>query len=201
MKAIKHSLLILAFLFTVASLSAQQSDCMAIDMPKEDVSQAEKESLLHMFEEEKLAGDVYKTLNEKWNLRIFSNISRAEDHHQATVASLLDKYEIEYSQNLELGLFQNEKLQTLYDALIAKGNVSLQEALMVGATIEDLDIFDLEEAIEKDVDSKDIAYVYASLIRGSENHMRAFTRWLKRYDISYQTQYITKERLENIISQ
>lgn len=197
----KSRLLILALLLGFISLSAQQSDCMAIDMPKEDVSQAEKESLLHMYEEEKLAGDVYKSLNEKWNLRIFSNISRAEDHHQNTVAALLDKYEIEYPKNLEMGQFQNEKLQKLYDALIAQGNESLQQALVVGATIEDVDIFDLEEALEKDVDSKDIAYVYDNLIRGSENHMRAFTRWLKRYDISYQTQYITKERFENIVSQ
>ena len=200
MKTLKQNVFILAFLLSIANLSAQQNDCMAIDMPKEDVSQAEKESLLHMYEEEKLAGDVYKTLNQKWNLRVFSNISRAEDHHQSTVAALLDKYEIEYPKNLEIGQFRNEKLQKLYDALIAKGNESLQQALVVGATIEDVDIFDLEEALEKDIDSKDIAYVYDNLIRGSENHMRAFTRWLKRYDYSYQSQYITKERLEKIIS-
>ena len=197
----KSQIFILALLLGFINLSAQQSDCMAIDMPKEEVSKAEKKSLLHMYEEEKLAGDVYKTLNAKWDLRIFSNISRAEDHHQSTLAALLDKYEIEYPENLEIGQFKNEKLQTLYDALIAKGKVSLQEALVVGATIEDLDIFDLEEALEKDVDSEDIAYVYANLIRGSENHMRAFTRWLKRYDFSYQSQYITKERFEKIVTQ
>lgn len=200
MKNKKTAFVILALFLGFGTLSAQQSGCLAIDMPKEDLSKTEKKSLLYMYEEEKLAGDVYKTLNQKWNLRIFTNISRAEDHHKSMVAALLDKYEIEYVKDLEMGQFSNEKLQELYDALIEKGNKSIEQALTVGATIEDLDIYDLEETLEKDNDNKDIAFVYDNLIRGSKNHMRAFTRWLTSYDINYKAQYITQEKLELIIS-
>jgi len=200
MKNLKHLILIAVLLLSSTIGFAQQSDCIAVDMPKEDVNQAEKESLLHMYEEEKLAGDVYKTLYSKWDLRIFSNISKAEDHHQSNVASLLDKYEIAYEKNLEIGSFHSSELQKLYDALIAQGNESLQQALVVGATVEDVDIFDLEKYLKEDVDSKDISLVYSNLLRGSENHMRAFTRWLNRYDINYQAQYISQEKLEKIIS-
>jgi hypothetical protein len=35
-------------------------------LPSGDLRAAEKEGLLFMFEEEKLAGDVYQALNEKW---------------------------------------------------------------------------------------------------------------------------------------
>ena len=42
-----------------------------------------------MAEEEKLAGDVYSALNEVWNLRVFDNIGRAEQTHQAAVEMLL----------------------------------------------------------------------------------------------------------------
>ena len=40
-------------------------------------------------EEEKLARDVYLTLDAQWNMRIFQNISRAEQQHLGAVASLL----------------------------------------------------------------------------------------------------------------
>ena len=50
----------------------------------------EEEGLLFMAEEEKLAGDVYSALNEVWNLRVFDNIGRAEQTHQAAVEMLLE---------------------------------------------------------------------------------------------------------------
>lgn len=46
---------------------------------------------------------------------------------------------------------------------------------MVGATIEDLDIKDLQEAAAQ-TDKQDIIAVYANLERGSRNHMRSFTK-------------------------
>jgi len=82
-----------------------------------------------MYEEEKLAGDVYEALNNKWNLRIFANILNAEDRHQGMVAALMDKYEIEYTANNETGKFENEELQKLYNQLVAQGEKSIEEAL------------------------------------------------------------------------
>lgn len=195
-KTISLFLLFLSF----ASLSFAQNNCPALDLPKEDLSKTELKSLLHLYEEEKLAGDVYKTLNEKWNLQVFTNISKAEDHHQSMVAALLDKYEIDYVVNSEIGKFENRELQQLYTELTQKGLTSIDQALLVGATIEDLDIFDLEKALTEEVDNEDISMVYSNLKRGSENHMRAFNRWLSRYAIRYEAQYISAERLNEILS-
>ena len=47
-----------------------------------------------MAEEEKLAGDVYLALNEKWNLRVFDNIGKAERTHEAAVKTLLNRYSL-----------------------------------------------------------------------------------------------------------
>jgi len=41
-------------------------------------SERELDALLYMKEEEKLAGDVYKVLYEKWASPVFSNISKAD---------------------------------------------------------------------------------------------------------------------------
>lgn len=192
-------LLVLALFLGLSNLSAQQGNCPALDMPKEAISDSEKASLLYMFEEEKLAGDVYETLNEKWNLRIFSNIMNAEDNHQSMVAALLDKYGIDYVKTDERGKFESADLQKLYTNLVNEGLQSVEQALQVGATIEDMDIFDLENALKNAVDNKDISFVYSNLMRGSENHMRAFTRWLRGHNINYEAQYIGPERLQEII--
>ena len=47
--------------------------------PSGVLTAVEKEGLLYMAEEEKLAGDVYLALYEKWNLRVFDNIESGED--------------------------------------------------------------------------------------------------------------------------
>ena len=57
--------------------SSQDLNKTLATMEIEDLSPAEQEGLLFMREEEKLARDVYITLYEKWNLRIFNNISQS----------------------------------------------------------------------------------------------------------------------------
>ncbi len=71
--------------------------------------------------------------------------------------------------------------------------------MIVGATIEDLDIFDLQVATAA-TDSEDIALVYANLEMGSRNHMRAFYRQLERNDVDHEPAYITQAEDDSIIS-
>lgn len=63
-------------------------------LPKDALSPPEKEGLLYMREEEKLARDVYLFLGEKFNARAFLNIAESEQTHMAYVKVLLDKYGI-----------------------------------------------------------------------------------------------------------
>jgi len=50
--------------------------------------------LLYMLQEEKVARDVYKKMAEKYNVRIFQNISISEQRHMDAVRSKIDKYSI-----------------------------------------------------------------------------------------------------------
>ncbi len=169
-------------------------------LPKEEISEIEKEALLKMREEEKLAHDVYRVLYERWGHRIFDNISHAEQRHMDTVKILLTKYGIaDPVIDDNIGVFTNPELLKLYNQLIEKGNRSLSDALYVGATIEDVDIFDIQNYQLK-VDNMDILFVFGNLKKGSENHMRAFVRQLKSYNMEYKAQFITPEELEAILS-
>ena len=169
------------------------------NLPKQKLSEKEKEELLYMREEEKLARDVYLTLYNKWRLPIFRNIARSEQHHMDMVGILIKKYGLKDPVIDRIGVFTNKHLQELYNKLVAEGEKSLIDALKVGALIEDLDIHDLEKAMEN-TDNEDIRIVYANLMKGSRNHLRAFVRLLRRFGADYTPKYLPKEEFENIIS-
>ena len=163
------------------------------------LTQEEVDGLLWMREEEKLARDVYLTLYEMYGLQIFQNIANSEQMHMDAVLSLLEKYGIEDPAVDEVGVFTNPELQALYDQLIAMGSQSIEDALKVGALIEETDIKDLEEWIAK-TDNADIIQVYENLTAGSENHLRAFTSLLQSYGVTYEPQVISEDEYNEIIS-
>ncbi|MEJ2601375.1 MAG: DUF2202 domain-containing protein [Anaerolineales bacterium] len=165
-----------------------------------ELSQLESEGLIFMREEEKLARDVYLTLANAWNLNIFQNIASSEQTHSEAVKTLLDRYGLEDPVvNDEVGVFTNPDLQALYDKLAAQGSQSLGEALNVGATIEEIDILDLEDYIAQ-TDKADIQLVYENLLKGSRNHLRAFVSTIqKQTGSSYQPQYLSQEAYQAIV--
>lgn len=169
-------------------------------LPTEPLSAAEKEALLLMREEEKLARDVYLHLEEKWEHKTFTNISSAEQRHMDAIACLLAKYELDDPiVDLKQGSFKNTELQTLYNNLITKGEENLEAALRVGATIEDLDLYDLKQTMSS-IDNQDLMMIFLDLERGSRNHMRAFTKHLGQLDATYEPVHITAEAYQDIIS-
>jgi len=170
------------------------------DFPAQEISDTEKQALIKMREEEKLARDVYQTLYQKWNVRIFSNISKSEETHMSTIKLLLDKYNIsDPIKDNDVGKFSSKEFEELYNKLIELGNKSLVDALKVGATIEDLDIYDLQTLMLK-IDNVDILFAFTNLKKGSENHIRAFTSYLSSFGVVYTAQYISQEELETILN-
>ena len=156
------------------------------------ISPQEAADLQFMREEEKLAHDVYVTLYEKWDLRVFNNIAASEQKHTDAVAVLLDRYDItDPVTGNDVGEFADLELQALYDQLVAQGSRSVAEALKVGAAIEEIDILDLQERLGE-TDNASIERVYDSLLAGSENHLRAFVSNLKaQTGETYAPQYLS----------
>jgi len=216
-KLIKNSgffLLFVALSFTVASCSKDDSPAnnsngnsnlatlqeQITSLPNEPLSSAELASLTFMREEEKLARDVYITLYNKWAVNIFNNISASEQTHMDALLMLLNKYGLtDPAASDAIGVFTNTTLQNLYSRLVEQGNISALEAYKVGATIEDLDIFDLKNALINN-DNQDIKLVYDMLSKGSRNHLRSFYKSILNAGGSYTPQYITQAEFSAIIS-
>lgn len=150
----------------------------AIDTIKYDLSSVERDGLIYMRLEEKLARDVYLTLGKTYNQKMFVNIPESEQRHMDAVKTLIDKYEIvDPVTDNEIGSFTNADFKKLFNDLVAKGQTSFKDAMLVGKEIEEMDIKDLTERIER-TDNPDIKSVYENLKQGSENHLRAFTKHL-----------------------
>lgn len=170
--------------------------------PFESVSDVEKEGLMFMREEEKLARDIYAEMNSIYNVRIFQNIGGSEQTHMNSVKALLDKYSIEDPVSEDVhGIFVNTELQSLFQELLAQGKTSFTDALKVGAIIEEVDIIDLiEELSNAEVDNQDIRLVYNNLLKGSANHLRAFVKNLSANGINYTPQYLSADLYEKIMT-
>ncbi len=171
------------------------------NLPLEDLSDLEKNSILFMREEEKLARDAYIRFYEQWGLNVFNNIRQSEQTHVDAMLKLINKYDLtDPVGNNDVGVFSNDTLQELYNVLIPQGNLNVVEALKTGALIEEVDIVDLKYALDHFVDNQDIQMVYENLYRASRNHLRAFVKNLSNRGTSYTPQRLTTAEYNEIVN-
>lgn len=161
----------------------------AASHPPAALSAAESATLLWMREEEKLAHDVYVALDAQWDLTTLERIAASEQRHFDALGDKIERYALIDPALPNEGAFSDPDLQGLYQTLVEAGLESSAEALVVGATIEDLDIFDLLHAIEE-TDEADLKQTYEHLLEGSKNHLRAFVGQLRARGLDYAPQYI-----------
>jgi len=146
----------------------------------EELTQAQKDDLNYMIEEEKVARDVYTALAKTSKQSIFTNISKSEQKHVDALHTLFDTYGIDVPVSLDdAGHFENDELQTMYNDLVAQGSASVIDALEVGVIVEETDIEDIQKILDAGVPS-DFSKVYTNLLNGSYNHLNAFNRQLSK---------------------
>lgn len=186
---------------TVAEAAAPANSNIAQTNTAVTLSDEEIAGLVFMREEEKLARDVYLTLYDQWGAQVFQNISSSEQTHMDAVLAVLNQYNLtDPAAGNEIGQFTDAALQDLYDQLIAEGSQSLEDALRVGAAIEEIDILDLEQRMAQ-TDNADITQLYQQLENGSENHLQAFVSNIERQTgTTYQPQYMSQEAYDLIMN-
>ncbi|MEB3807240.1 MAG: DUF2202 domain-containing protein [Desulfurococcales archaeon] len=163
------------------------------------LSQEEIDAILFMREEEKLARDVYLTLYDMWGLQIFSNIADSEQKHMDSILTLISNYDLEDPAVNDIGVFSNPEIQELYNQLIERGSRSLEDALLVGALIEEKDIIDINNYLEITSNSY-IITVFENLKTGSIHHLKAFTSMYESVTgETYQPQLLSIEEYQQLI--
>jgi len=194
-KIVKIVFLILSVLFiTSCSDTNNNQSTNTINL-----SDTDREALLFMLEEEKLARDTYEFLDLEWGLIQFANIKISEQSHMDAIITLLERSKTPFTI-LPYGEFEDDHLQDYYNQFVENGQLSQANALQIGATIEDLDIVDLQEFIN-DAESPSVIKVFESLKCGSGNHLRSFVSSIELLGDTYTIQFLTEEEYNLIISQ
>ncbi len=146
------------------------------------MTQDQKDTLLFIYQEEKVARDTYITLGNLFpNEGTFQSIQGSEQQHMDKAQGLCETYGVDISNvdESDVGVFVVPVLQELYDTLVAQGSSSALDAVKVGEYVEVTDIDDLEHA-EIGMPA-DVVNVYENLKAGSYNHLDAFRNAISKY--------------------
>jgi hypothetical protein len=213
----------------VAAAVAVCTFCPAAPVFAGAVDVGETQHLIFMREEEKLARDVYLTLAALYpQSGTFSTIgTRSEQTHTDTVRDMLARYGIpdpDPAANdlpASIGVFTGADYGWYFTEkfldLVARGRISLLDALYVGAFIEELDMLDIVNCPKVIVETSDligpgqcglsytdekaIRTMYVHLLDGSKSHLRAYVQSIE--DIigagNYVAQVLTQEEVDAIL--
>jgi hypothetical protein len=146
-----------------------------------EMTEEQKDMLFFIYQEEKVARDVYITLGNIYtNENTFASIQLSEQRHIDSARELCEKYGVDISgvDEENVGNFVLPVLQELYDTCVSEGKKSLLDALKVGELIEITDIDDLEHASVGM--PADVVNVFENLKEGSLSHLDAFTAAIAR---------------------
>lgn len=157
--------------------------CLTTGLNAASMTTEQKDTLLFIYQEEKVARDAYITLGNFYPQQgTFASIQLSEQEHIDTAQVLCEKYGADISNIDEenVGEFVVPVLQELYDTIIAQGSQSELAALIMGEYIEVTDIDDLEHA-EIGM-PKDVVQKYENLKAGSYNHLAAFRSAIDAYN-------------------
>jgi hypothetical protein len=170
--------------------------------PMSTLNNDTKYTIAYMWNEEKLAKDIYLALYNIYpNAQQLYNIAtNSETQHEAMVQDLVQKYDLnitniidyeQYYSEAELaalapGEYALDAIQSLYNTLYEKGVQTEVDALQVGCMVEVTDVNDLNHDIEvaQASGATDVVAVFESLRKGSYNHYWSFDSALKNLGIA-----------------
>jgi len=203
-----NKLIIFSFLiFIVFKLDSQaqnqknaqrnNTNCKLV-APSPNLDLKEIDFLLKMYEEEKLARDVYVSFYNKYNIEFFKNTSQAQQIQMNQIACLLKHYNLKYKATEREGIFNDLNIQQHYFDFKEQGDISVSDAIKASATIEDLNLFDLGEYMSFTKNPAILA-IFKHLSCGAKNHLRNFVNVLKVKNETYLPKHITEKEYKRIV--
>lgn len=185
--------------------TANQSNVVLVlnSLPVYPLTAEQQDSLYYMWNEEKLAKDLYLALNAVYPANALYNIAtNSESQHVNSMEGLLNKYQLTqnvinaYNQanptqvpitqlsEIPAGVFTVPSLQTLYNTLYQEGIISANAALQAGCKVEVTDVTDLNQDIIDAGNAKDLVTFFEILRAGSYNHYWSFDNALKKAGVT-----------------
>lgn len=158
--------------------------------------------LQKMYEEEKMSYDLYTEFFNRWGLSVFDQVRESEAIHMLRIKELMNVKDMPQGTGLsggDLGVYENEEIQALYDEYTVLGNISDITALETAALMEENDIKSLRERIRTQSDDR-VLKTFTQMERASCNHLKAFVKSLNISGVEYQPAVISQTDFDNILN-
>lgn len=139
------------------------------------LTEEQKDMLFFIYQEEKVARDVYITLGKIYNSeKTFRLMQITEQRHLDCTRELCEFYGVDTSSvdESDIGAFESPVLKMLYDAYTEKGKSSFRDALEITEFIGASDVDMLEHASIGM--PSDVVSVYEKLKKGHMNHPNTY---------------------------
>lgn len=144
--------------------------------PASALTAAERDAVLYLRDEERLARDLYAELLSTSGDQRFARIGASEQQHFDAMGTLIERYGLDDpAEGRAPGEFSSPELQALYDRLLKAGVASPEAAIAQGVIVEETDIADIDRHL-RNIDEPEIEQVLVRLRAGSERHLAAFSR-------------------------
>jgi hypothetical protein len=160
---------------------------------------ADRETVLFVREQEKLARDVYAALSQTWRLDVFNTMIGSEEIHSDTLRTLLARHKLsDPSLRLAPGEFTQSDLKLLHDRLIARGKLSPLEALKACASIEEMEITGIGERLAL-AQAEDIQRTLEIIVQSDRHHLRSLVDAMRKLGHEYVPSRLSRDELSTIL--
>lgn len=143
------------------------------------LNELELKNLKFLWQEEKLARDIYSFYNITWNKETFAHIKQSEQTHMDAIKFIFNFYDMKFTNDLDEGEFTYSILEEYYLKFTKTGSTSLKQALLNSILFEEMDIYDLQQFINN-TNNLLLLKIYKLLQCGSRNHLRAYMELLNK---------------------
>lgn len=157
-----------------------------------------RELFLKLYQEEKLAYDLYGEFYERWSLSVFNKVQQREAKHVWCVERIMDNYGFDYNTNTNAGSYPDRDIQKIYDDLTVKGCISDLAALEAAAYIKEKHISQLRERIRYQEDEYIVKVIFL-MESAAQSHLRAFVKSIRLSGSDYNPVFLTDDEFSNIM--
>lgn len=158
-----------------------------------------RELFLKLYQEEKLAYDLYGEFYERWSLNVFNSVQQREAKHVWCVERIMDNYGFDHVSNSKAGSYPDREIQKIYDDLSVKGCISDLAALEAAAYIKEKHISQLRERIRYQEDEYIVKVIFL-MESAAQSHLRAFVKSIRLSGSDYSPVFLTDDEFCGIMS-
>ncbi|MEO8513275.1 MAG: DUF2202 domain-containing protein [Ignavibacteria bacterium] len=157
-----------------------------------------KDLFLKLYQEEKMAYDLYGEFYERWSLSVFSKVQQREAKHVWCVERIMDNYGFKYKSNTKAGLYSDKEIQKIYDELSVNGCISDLAALEAAAFIKEKYIYELRESIRYQEDEYIVKVIFL-MESAAQSHLRAFVNSIRLSGSDYNPVFLSEDEFSHIM--